>query len=82
MQTIVRQKLSEAGMLGVILMIVGPVVAGFAFLSIASAGRSLTGVAPDVTWLYIVAMVGSMATILSLPFVIVGRRYIAEGVAQ
>ncbi len=81
LQTTVSQKLTEAGVLGVILMIIGPVVAGFAFMSIASAGR-FDGVAPDVTWLYLVGLGGSLLTVLSLPLVIVGRRYIVESASQ
>lgn len=81
MQTIVKQKLTEGGVLGVILMIIGPVVTGFAWLSIASARQTYAGM-PDVTWLYFVAAAGAMLTLLSLPLVIVGRRYIVESITQ
>ncbi len=81
MQTIVRQKLTEAGVLGVILMVIGPVMAGFSWLSIAFARQVYAGM-PDVTWLYFVAAAGGILTLLSLPPVIVGRRYVIEGAAQ
>lgn len=81
MQTIVKQKLTEGGVLGVILMIIGPAVTGFALLSIASA-RPTYGGMPDVTWLYFVAAAGTMLSLLSLPLVIVGRCYIVETAKQ
>jgi hypothetical protein len=58
-------------------MIVGPIIGAFSFAAIASARPTLVGPA-DLTWLYIVAFIGMVITVLSLPMVIVGRRYIID----
>jgi hypothetical protein len=78
MQVRVRQKFTEAGGLGAALIVVGPAVTGLAYAAIASSRQSFGGIAPDVSWLYLVAAAGLCATALSFPLMLVGRRYILE----
>jgi hypothetical protein len=82
MQTVVNQKLTEAGVLGVILMIVGPLLTGFAYVCLGSVRAPYGGVSPDIGWLYWLGAAGFLLTAISLPLVIVGRRYIVESVTQ
>ncbi|TIO06906.1 MAG: hypothetical protein E5X88_21055 [Mesorhizobium sp.] len=74
-QTIITQKLTEAGILGVILILVGPAIVGFALMGLSGARRSFDGVPPDVTWLYIVAALGVVLSAMAMPLIIVGRQY-------
>jgi hypothetical protein len=76
-QTIITQKLTEAGILGVILTLVGPAIVGFAFMGLSGARHSFDGMPPDVTWLYVVGAVGIVLSAMALPLIIVGRQYTA-----
>jgi len=67
MQFSVRQKFTEAGGLGVVLIIIGPIVTGLAYAALTSPRTPYGGMAPDVSWLYYVAAAGSLATLLSIP---------------
>ncbi|TIL40241.1 hypothetical protein [Mesorhizobium sp.] len=74
-QTTITQKLTEAGILGVILMLVGPSVVAFAVMAISGARPSFNGIQADVTWLYAVAAVGVFLSAMALPLIIVGRQF-------
>ncbi|WP_018425761.1 hypothetical protein [Hoeflea sp. 108] len=74
----IRQKFTEGGVLGVILLIVGPTLAGFARAAITPSARTFGEAPPDVGWLYVVGALGILMTILAFPLVIVGRQYLVE----
>lgn len=76
-RTVITQKLTDGGKFGVLLLILGPLATGLSYVVIMSA-RSYYAVTPDLTWLYVVAIAGVMSTVIALPLLLVGRRYVIE----
>ncbi|MCV0394360.1 MAG: hypothetical protein K5872_13400 [Rhizobiaceae bacterium] len=79
--TVISRKFTGAGVLGILFLIIGPALSGFAYIAIAGA-RATYGVHFDVSWVYLLGDIRLFLMTMTLPLLIVGRSYVvrqAEG---
>jgi hypothetical protein len=69
------QQFNGVGLLGVILLLLGPVISGFGWLAINSGASIYSTIKPDLTTYYGFMFIGAIVSVVSLPFMIVGRTY-------
>ena len=69
MKATISQSYTEAGVVGIILMVVGPIVAVIGLMMLSSPYSA------HLSWPYWIVGIGSIVSLLSLPMIIAGRRY-------